>query len=440
MKEGPSRRERRIKRIRRITSGYLRVLARFKLRRCYGQIIGITGSLGKSSTKEAIVKVLESEYSVDRSDADYNTELGLLVSLFRQRSGETSRKRWLKAIVGATGNFLTDNTQYDKLVLEMGAAWPGGMTEILRVFRPEIAVFTGVSRTHLAEGGHVDEPAIFEEKAKLIRTLERGTAILNRDNPYCRRFDNEDSDADLLWYGRLAENQPVASLPAGLYFDQLSSSIDGISADVHLSRPGANEPQESHRLSSPILGEHHIYILLPAILTGLVAGLDLEQSCEALSTFSLPAGRMTPIPGIRSCTIIDSSRNAAPDSVKAALETLGDYPAQRRLALLGSIHELGDKNESLHRAIGEVAHRHAQMLITVGPEARLIADGARTHGMPEHLIQSFDTPEDAGFYLREIVRHGDVLLAKGSRTIYLERAIKLLMRDPDQADQLLWKL
>jgi UDP-N-acetylmuramoyl-tripeptide--D-alanyl-D-alanine ligase len=396
-------------------------------------MIGITGSIGKSSTKTATVKVLESRFSVDQSTAEYNTELSLFCSVFRQRSGFESVRRWRKAMVGATWNFLTDYKRYDKLVLEMGVAGPGDMSDTLRVFHPEIAIFTGVVPAHLGKGQFVDEQAIFEEKVQLIRTMRRGTAILNRDNRYSRQLEDEDLRADPLWYGRLPENRPVDSLPPGLYFDQLSSSRHGISAEVHVSAPSAfpGLRAASHELSCPILGEHHIYILLPAILTGLVVGLDLEECCDALSTFSLPPGRLNLIPGIGSSTIIDSSWNASPRAVEAALETLGSYPSQRRIALLSCIMNLGEASESAHHGIGRLIPEYAQMLVTVGPEARWIADGARAHGMPAHAIRSFDTSEEAGLYLKDIIRRGDVVLVKGSGPRALSVAIGLLRRKPD---------
>jgi len=436
--ERRTRVEKRLKRIRRLVSEYLGLLARVKLHRSHEQVIGITGSVGKSSTKEAVVRVLESRFAVDQSTLDYNTRLGLLLSIYRQESGEGSGKAWFRAAAGATRHFLADRTRYDKLVLEMGVSWPGAMTDTLRVFRPEIAIFTGVAPVHLADGQFRNERAIFEEKAKLVRSMKSGVAILNRDNPHCRRLEEEHLRADVLWYGRLPVGRPVGSLPHGLYFDQLSASSDGLEADLHLS--GMDGVQAaSRRLICPVLGEHHIYILLPAILTGLVAGLDLEQSCAPLRTFRLPPGRMNVIPGLRSSTIIDSSRNASPRAVEAALATLREYPARRRIAVLGSMLELGDATESEHRAIGQLVPRFAHMLITVGPEARLIAEEARTNGMEEHLVRSFDSPEEAGAYLKDIVRQGDVLLVKGSRRANLERAIELCMRGPDQAEELLFQ-
>lgn len=404
-------------------------------------MIGVTGSIGKSTATAAIVRVLESHFAVAPFIADYNTELGLLCSLFRQESGFGSMRRWLVAVIGATVNFFTDHRQYEKLVLEMAVSKPGDMTNILRLFHPEITILTGIGPAHLnrAIGQFADEEAVFKEKAKLIRTMERGTAILNYDDRFCRRLGDEDLKADRLWFGRLPESRRLDSLPPGIYFDRVRSAARGWTAEIHVSTPRAFPKLEatSHTLSCPVLGEHHIYVILPAILTGLVVGLDLETCCEALGTLSLPRGRMNLVPGINSSEIIDSSWNASPMSVEAALKTLGSYPAQRRIALLGSMLNLGDANEATHRTIGEITPRYADMLISVGSEARVIAESARTHGMPEESIRCFDTAEEAGLYLKEIVRHGDVVLAKGSRPVLLERAIKSFMRDPDQASQLL---
>lgn len=431
----------RLERLKGIVRRYLRFLARFKVARCYEQTIGITGSIGKSSARSATVTILESRFSVFPSVPDYNGDLGLLCSIFRQEAGFESRKRWRIAMAGATWNLLTDHQRFEKLVLEMAVGRPDGMTDSLRVFRPEITVFTGVAPTHFDEGRFADEDAIFQEKAKLIRTMPHGTAILNRDDRYCRRLGAEDLKADVLWYGHLPASRPVESLPPGLYFEKLASSTDGITAELHLSSPGSfpDLRASSHPLSCPVLGQHHIYVLLPAILTALVTGFVLEQACNLLSTFSLPPGRMTAVPGIESSTILDSSWNASPRSIEAALETLGDYPARRRIALLGSMLQQGDASESIHRGIGRLTPRYADMLITVGYEARQIADGARDQRMPDERIHSFDTAEEAGLYLKESLRRGDVILAKGSRAVRLDHAVRAIMGDPDQADRLLVK-
>jgi UDP-N-acetylmuramyl pentapeptide synthase len=446
-----ARRERRLERVKNRARHYLRPLARFKLHRCYKQIIGITGSIGKSSAKAATVTVLESKFSVDQSFPDYNSELGLLCSTFHQRAGFNSVRLWRRAMLGATWNFLSDHRRYEKLVLEMGVAGPSGMSQILKSFRPEIAVFTGIAPGHHGAREFADEQTTFEEKAKLVRRMRRGTAILNRDDPFCRSLESEDMAADRLWYGRRPEDRPLGSspgsfpgslpesLPPGLYFDQLSSSAKGITAQVHVS-PSETYPElraASHTLFCPILGEQHIYVLLPAILTGLVLGIDLQQCCSALSDFALPPGRLNLIPGVGSTTIIDSTWNASPRAVEAAIKTLGDYPAERRIALLGCIMNLGDVSESAHREAGRLVSRYADMLITVGPEARLIGEEASARGMPTHLISSFEAQQDATDYLKDIIRRGDVILVKGSSPLRLDRTVKSLMRDPDQADRLL---
>lgn len=166
-------------------------------------------------------------------------------------------------------------------------------------------------------------------------------------------------------------------------------------------------------------------------------GIDLEQCCRVLRSFSRPPGRLNLIPAVRSATIIDSSWNASPRAVAAALDTLGNLPAERRIAFLGCMMALGDASASEHRAVGRIAARCTQLLVTVGPEARLIAEEARAQGMPEQFVQSFDTAEQAGEFLKESVRAGDVVLVKGSRSLRLERLIELLMDDPEQADRLL---
>jgi UDP-N-acetylmuramoyl-tripeptide--D-alanyl-D-alanine ligase len=356
--------------------------------------------------------------------------------MFGQDWAYRSVKRWRKVELRATLRCFTDRTRYDFLVLEMGVDRPGGMADILRVFRPQMAILTGVVGVHLSEGQFADEEAIFEEKARLVRGLSHGAAILNRDDPFCRRLEGEPLNAELLWYGRLISG-PSKSLPPGLYFDCLRSSSAGITAKVHV-RSAERGPlrAESREVFCPILGEHHIYVLLPAILAGLLSGLDLERSCEPLATFSLPKGRMDLVPGINSCTIINSAWNAAPPAVEAALDSLRACDARRRIALLGSMRELGDASEAAHREVGRVVSESADMLVTVGSEARSIAEEARACGLPDDAIRSFDVAEEAGHYLKGAVRPGDMVLVKGSRLVFLERAIGMFMEDPDGADHL----
>jgi len=428
--------DRHLKRTKGRVRRYLRRLAPLKLRRCWGQMIGVTGSIGKSSTKAATVRVLETRFSVDQSIPNNNTEFSLLCSVFRQPFAYDSRRRWRKTAMAATWNLLTDHRRYEKFVLEMGVSAPKAMTQMLRTFHPEIAILTGVAPVHLTEGQFTNEAQIFEEKANLVRANSVRAAILNRDDAFCRRLENDGLRADLFWYGRCTEDEPVEKLPPGLYFDRLESSANGITADLHVSSLGSLA-KASCRLSCPVLGEHHIGVLLPAILTGLVLGIDLDDACRALGTFTLPPGRMSRIAGIRSSTILDSSLNASPRAVEAALQTLAGYPAKRRIAVLGSMKELGDASESSHRRIGGISALFADLLVTVGSEATVIADGARAHGLAGAVIHSFDAAEQAGEFLRRSVRPDDAILVKGSRAMGLERAVEALMEDPDQADRLL---
>ncbi len=424
------------KTIKKTVSEYLRILTRIKAKRCHKNIIGITGSIGKTSSKKAIVEVLSSKFKVDQTSGNYNTDFGLMLSVLRQQSGGSSPLGWITSIAGAAHNFLTDNEKFDHLVLEMGVDKPGDMTDILKILTPDISIFTGVSPVHLNEEQYKDEQEIFKEKAKIVRTLKKGTAIINYDNQFTRQLEKEKLNCQTLWYGVLDKNTDLHQRPPGVYAAKIKSSHRGLTAHIHDNINPGNSHDRT--ITIPILGEQHIYIVLPAITIGLLHGMNLKEISTALQKFNLPPGRMNPLPGINRSTIIDSSYNASPATVESALKTLWSHQSQRKIAVLGTMNELGDHSERAHRDIGQIIPQYAQMLITVGDEAKYFAKEAATHGMPQHLIHSFKTAKEAGKYLQNTLRHDDVVLVKGSQNnVHLENCIKMIMLEPDRAGELL---
>jgi len=287
--------------------------------------------------------------------------------------------------------------------------------------RPFIGVVTAVAPVHLEAGQFKDIHAIAKEKGELVAHLPKeGVAIVNDDDPLVRGMP---TTGRRMTYG----TQPSAEVWA--------SEVAATSRQLRFT---AHHKNQSAAFDVPVLGVFQLYVLLPAIAVGVSLGLTLEQCAKALFQFRLPPGRMTPIDGINKSHLIDSSYNASPVSMTAALEFLASLKAERKIAALGTMNELGETSREAHIALGKQAAHAATMLIAVGPEAATIKKGALEAGLPENQIYTFFDSEEAGHFLKKELQPKDVVLVKGSQNrVRMERLIKVIMAHPEQAHTLL---
>ena len=355
--------------------------ARFSL-----PIIGITGSIGKSSTKELTAGILGTKLRVLKSPKSYNNEFGLPLSVL---------------LIDAT-------TQ--AAVLEMGTFGPGEITQLTDIAHPTIAVVTNVGHTHLERMGSQD--GIARAKGELVAALPSdGVAVLNGDDHRVRAMAALTTARSILYgYGADCDLRASDLEDHGLY--GLSFTFPWQSVSRRVSR-------------APLLGAHSVYTALAASGAALAAGLTFDDVITALGQ-SHPAVRLLVVPGVNGSTIIDDSYNAAPASVLAALEILARTPAARRLALLGDMLELGDYEEEAHRIVGRRVAEVADALLTIGPRARIIADEAARQGVRAERIASFDRKDEVIAALAGDLRAGDAVLIKGSRGLALEDVVAAL--------------
>ncbi len=187
----------------------------------------------------------------------------------------------------------------------------------------------------------------------------------------------------------------------------------------------------------PLLGAAQAYVVLPAIGTALAQGFSLKEAVEALNDFKLPVGRMNPIEGVKQSMIIDASYNASPESMKEALDVLSVSPG-RKIAVLGSMNELGELTERKHRELGAYASKRADVIVTVGEAAKWLNEAARESGFRDSDIFHYDNSISAADYVKTIIREGDTVLVKGSQNgVRLERLVKKIMKEPWRAVSLL---
>ena len=383
------------------------------------KIIAITGSIGKTSTKEAVYAVLKDRFNVYRSTKGFNTEIGLSLSILQENeSGFSSISSWFGILKRV---FFEKKNIYKNMILEMGADQPNDIKKLIKIAKPSISIITNVSPVHLEEGQFKNIEDIAKEKSTLIKGLShKNLAILNYDNHYISKMETH---AKKITYG--TSNDVMLK----------AKSIKTSNKDIKFIVSYQNEEVE---LIAPVLGSFQIYVLLPAIAVGLKFGMSLKECAESIKKLTPPQGRMSPIEGINGSMIIDSSYNASPETVKKALDLLSELKAERKIAALGTMNELGKISRDAHLEIGKKAVGIANMIIAVGPEASIIKEGAINAGMEESNIYTFFNSEDAGNFLKKELVNGDLVLVKGSQNkVRMERFIKIIMKNPSKASKLL---
>ncbi|MFI5267314.1 MAG: UDP-N-acetylmuramoyl-tripeptide--D-alanyl-D-alanine ligase [Chloroflexota bacterium] len=362
----------------------LQEVGRYKLRQVGPQVIGVTGTVGKTSTKEAIAGALAQKRRVFKTERNLNTEIGVPLSL------------------------LNLEPEHELAVLEMGMYVPGDIRFLAELTNPHIGVVTGVSYTHAERVGTIER--IAEAKAELVDGLGKdGIAVLNGDNSWTRAMANRGKRSVL--FG-LEEHNDVRAL------DVESRGLDGIS--LTLSSSGASE-----RVDLRLIGKHSAYHALAAAAVMLNLGWTLAEAAQALASSPAESPRLRILSGKDGITVIDDSYNSSPLAARAALQLLSELaPIEGRVAVLGDMRELGQYSAELHRQAGATAAGIAGLLVAVGEEAREIASGARQAGMPEDRLLVTTDPQQAVDFLRPRLHAGDYLLVKGSRAMGLEAIVK----------------
>jgi len=350
------------------------------------QVIGITGSVGKTSTKELTASLLSRKYKVLKNPGNRNNEIGLPLTLLE----------------------LDKTHQY--AVLEMGFYVPGDIRTLCEIAQPQIGVVTNIGTVHAERAG--TKEIIAKGKAELVESLPtgpKGIAILNVDDPWVIGMADK-TKAEIFTYGVESE----ADLKA---VDILSSGLKGLS--LNLVHQG-----EVHQAHSPLMGAFSAYTILRATAVAINAGLDWElintgiaasQIDLRMRQFSLPNGAI----------ILDDTYNAAPESTIAALKLLDDLQG-RKIAILGDMLELGTYEKSGHYEVGTYAARIADQLILVGNRTKIIAEAAADSGFDQKNIYWYPTSMAAADTAKQMIQNGDVVLIKGSNSMRMDHIIKEL--------------
>jgi UDP-N-acetylmuramoyl-tripeptide--D-alanyl-D-alanine ligase len=405
----------------------LKNLAKKKLKKIDAPVIGITGSVGKTTCKEMIFEVLQKKYKVLKSSKSYNTEFGLLLTILHQKSGFSSPFSWLLIIFKSFLRTYFVKDDYDYIVLEMGVDKPGDMDFLTSVVKPDIALITAIKPVHLDAGQFSTVQAIAAEKKKIFDGLKKsGIALINKDDQNISPVITENLALKTITFSVNSE--------ADIKVNSFKQKEEGLEFTVSYK-------DEDQAFKTNLYGKYHLSLLLPAILTGYLTGVPPGDIFEAVKDFKLPPGRMSLIKGIKNTLILDSSYNASPNAVAEALKILdffGKKRDKRRIFVFGNMNELGNSSKEHHMRTGQLIPDYADVLFTVGDDVVYAASAANKAGMPSENIYSSKTAVQAAKKYKEIIEEGDIILAKGSQNnVFLEIFIKEIMADPSQAEEIL---
>jgi len=403
----------------------LAILAKLTLWRYKPQIVGITGSVGKTSTKEAVAQVLRTNFTVRATPGNYNNEIGVPLTIINEHSAGRNGLIWLWVILKAVIKLIAVN--YPKiLVLEIGTDRPGDIARLLDLIGTvNVGVLTDIGISHLEFFAHPQELA--KEKLTLIKKLPRqSTAILNFDNPKVLEGKNF-TKAEIIGYGFSEQSNIIIS------DFQIIDSAGTLGANFKIHHKGTVLPF----FLPGVLGKPAAYAAAAAAAVGVKFNINLVAASEALKNYSSPPGRLRLIGGIKHTQIIDDTYNAAPDSTFAALETLVNIARGRKLAALGGMAELGSKTDSGHREVaGKIMESQVDQVFLVGENAKIIQDELNKRKFSGRVFW-FSTSDEAGIPIQNALIEGDTVLIKGSQSARMEKIVKEIMAEPLLADTLL---
>jgi UDP-N-acetylmuramoyl-tripeptide--D-alanyl-D-alanine ligase len=400
-------------------------------------VIGVTGSVGKTGTKEAVYTVVATQHRARRSRKNYNNEIGVPLSIIGADSPARSVFGWLHVALRVFRLLIWRDKQYPEvLVLEMGVDRPGDMSYLTGIACSRIGVVTAVGASHLQYFGSVAK--IRNEKAELIRRIPKeGWSVLNADDEQVKTMANE-SKARVITYGMSgqadiqAKELKMVDQPAS---HSGNSRLPGL--NFKLSYQGAHVPV----FLPGTLGDNAVYSALAGAAVGVSLGMNLVDVSKALANYQAPPGRMRILEGIKHTLILDDTYNSSPQSSLMALGSLKRielFTGARRFAVLGDMLELGSYTAEGHREVGKFAvQAGVDELVVVGERSVDTMQAAKKAGMAEERIFHFDTSEQAGRFVQDRIKQGDLILVKGSQGMRMEKVVKEIMAEPLRAEELL---
>ena len=423
----------------------LRILSKRVINRYQPVVVGITGSVGKTTAKEAVFAVLRKKFFVRKSEDKYNNEIGITCVVLgidpMDKHVDSSFKKTrfiLEVIKSLWLVYGYPKSRYPSaLVLELGADKPRDIAYLVEIVKPIIGVVTAIGEVPVHVEFYASPQAVAKEKATLIKSLpSNGFAVLNYDDQTVLDMKNQ-TRAKAITIG-FSPQADIWASDMTYYLSDDQKKVGGLAFKVH--RGESFIPVRSARIIAP----HQIYGILAATAVGLYFNMNLVEIAKALEYIEFPRGRMNLLQGIKNTIVIDDTYNSSPLSAHAALDILKDFSDSvkrlagrgRTIAVLGDMKELGKYEVGSHEALGTHAAKRADILITLGVAAELTGNAALP-AMGADKVFKYTELQKAADKLQEIIQEGDIILIKGSQSMRMEKIVKEIMAEPQRASELL---
>ena len=406
-----------------LLASILGLLARAVVHRYRPHIVMVTGSVGKTSTKDAVAAVLSARFFVRKSEKSFNSEFGVPFTILGVDNPWNNPFAWFSLVSHAIGLIFLPNHYPKMLVLEVGADKPGDLARILRIATPDAVVVTQLPEVPVHVEAYASPEAVREEEFSPAYALRAAAPlIISADDPYA--LENAlRTPARIITYG---SGEGAMIRVSNTTFAEEGGRVAGMHADVRV------EDLHGEIVVRGSVGTTQILPPTAALATAFAFGIPLADALDALQSYEPPAGRGRVLSGKQGAVIIDDTYNASPVAVEKALGTLKTFPrATRRIAVLGDMLELGRYSVQEHERIGTLARESADIVFAVGIRTRAFATA---EGKAE--VQLFDNAQQAARALGDLLQEGDVILVKGSQSMRMERIVSALLADATDVSQL----
>lgn len=406
--------------------------AKMVIKKYHPKVITVIGSVGKTSTKDAIFTVLSKHKTVRKSEKSYNSEIGLPLTILGLPNAWRDPFDWLENIIKGFLLIIKKRQYPEVLILEIGVRKPGDIRRnILPWLKVDILVVTRFPEkpVHVEFFDNVDK--LIEEKSLLVKALKKnGLLILNQDDDRVYALHDKSKERAVSF------GQDENSTYRILYPDYSREMINGVSVPLGINFRIQYKGNVFPVVLPKVLGLHNVVQSTSAIICANEFGIDLLESIRNISDYKTPPGRLSLLEGDNKSHIIDDTYNSSPAALYEALEILKEFKGGRKIAILGDMLELGKYTEEEHLKVGEKVSEIADILITVGPRSKIMRDTAKDK-IKEENIFCFDKYDEVIPVIQKIISSGDIILIKGSQKMRLEKVVEKIMKDKDNKKSLL---
>lgn len=399
------------------------------LRRHKPKVIAITGSVGKTSTKDAIYAAIKNNIYARKSEKSFNSDLGVPLTVLGLPNAWNNPFMWLKNIVDGFFTAAFSQTYPEVIVLETGVDAPGDMDKLASWIQPDMVVLTRLPDVPVHVEYFKTPEAVVAEKMKIVQAMKPGGVLIyNNDDPTITALLPEVLQRHV-GFGRYLETDFTARADEIVYNDDIPVGMQF----------SLNHMESKYKIVvKDTVGTQHVYSCIAALAVADELCVPVQAAVDSIQALKTPPGRMKVLPGIKATVLIDDTYNSSPIACEQALQAMKELQySKRKIVVLGDMLELGKYSSDEHKRIGTLVADTADILLTVGVRARYIAEGALAGGMSEKHIFQYDEVGRAGRELQSLLNPGDFVLIKASQSIRAEKIVEEVMLEPERATDLL---